>query len=292
MTTAGAPPAIVSASLNADVPARHGAWFMRRLAAGWCRIGRRDGIHFRRVSLTREAVAGFVFWTRDLAPFLPGLEEIRRLGYPGIVQFAIAGDAANARTAHALRAFGAAARLLGPRAMVWRYDPIVVTPARPLDWHLQNVAALAGALTGATDEVTIAFARLAGSDGTRGRIDPPDDDKRAFVRAAAGIARERGLRLTLCSQPDWLARGAAPARCIDARRLVDLGAGAIEAGGSGFVPGCLCARAVDLGDSEGAKPFFAGAVPPRATRAADDADREVLLPPRRTFARMAGVLPF
>jgi hypothetical protein len=300
VTTASSaqPPAIVSASLNADLPADHGAWFMRRVAAGWCRIGRRDGIHYRRVGLTREAVAGFVFWTRNVAPFLPCLSELRRLGYPCVLQHALTGytgrpDVAHVDVAKAVDAFTAAARELGPRGVVWRYDPIVVDTATPSEWHLADFGRLARLLAGATDEVSIAFARPARAGaGGAGRLDHSGEAKRELVRALAVVAREQGMRLTLCSQPDWLARGAAPARCIDARRLADVGAGELDVGSSGFVPGCLCARAIDLGDSEGARPCYAGAVPSRVRRSAADPDREVLLPPRQTFARMEGELPF
>lgn len=39
-----------------------------------------------RVDLTPGAVDGFVFWTRNVAPFLPALEETAALGIPFIVQ--------------------------------------------------------------------------------------------------------------------------------------------------------------------------------------------------------------
>lgn len=213
-STAAMSPAIISASLNADVPAQHGAWFMRRIDAGYCRIGRRDGIHFRKVSLARDAVAGFVFWTRDAAPFLPCFAALRARGYASVVQFAVTGypsaaDPARIGTSSAIDSFRAVAGILGERAVVWRYDPIVVDASMPLAWHVDHFSAIAAQVRGLTDEVVIAFAREPKRAPTTAGVAPMrDDERRGLVRSLASSARACGMRLTLCSQPDWLAPGA------------------------------------------------------------------------------------
>lgn len=298
MASVATPPSILSASLNADVPAEHGDWFVARLEAGWCRIGRREGIHYRRVSLARDDVAGFVFWTRDAGRFVPALDLVRARGYAFTLQFAITGhpaaDPARIPARQAVTGAHALAQRFGGRAVVWRYDPIVLAADTPPDWHLQHFAALARDLAGATDEVAIAFARPGGR--RREATEPPqwsDADRRALVRALASHAAAHGMRLTLCAQPDYLVPGAAPARCIDLRRLRDMGATDVDAGSAGFVPGCLCARSIDLGDSEGALPAFAGALPKRRRRRAPDPRRELLIEPAARFLRVAPqALPF
>lgn len=289
-------PVIVSASLNADLPAAHGDWFARRLEAGSCRIGRRAGLDWRRVRLDRAAVAGFVFWTRDVAPFMPRLARLRDEGHAFVVQFAITGypgrrDPAPVPWRSAVASLRALAAEHGPGSGVWRYDPILLDARLGADWHAEHFACIAAAAAGATDEVVLAFAcptRV--RRGATAAAGPSDEARRALVRRLVPIARAHGMRLTLCAQPDWLAPGAAPARCIDARRLADRGAGPLEIPTAGFVSGCLCARAVDLGDSEGATARFAGAVPARKREPPRDPGQDMLVEPRTRFER--GEVPF
>lgn len=295
---------IVSASINADVPAHYGAWFMQRLDAGYCRIARADGFGYPRVPLTRDAVEGFVFWTRCVEPFLPVLGRMQRDGYAFTVQFAITGypreiDPAPASAKAAAAQLAKLASEFGPRVAVWRYDPLLVTPLTPLEWHHGNFERIARALAGATDEAVLAFARFRRRprrtrSGDMTRTDPEPGQKRDLVKRLAQIADSYGMRLTLCAQPDWLAPGVAPARCIDARRLADVAGRPIAIETAGFMPGCLCARATDIGDRDApGGGCFGGDVPRRSARRGHDAAGEFLFPAARRFTRARGEnLPF
>ncbi len=44
-----------------------------------------------RISLDHEDVSGFVFWTKNLRPFLKHINEIATFGRPAYVQFTING---------------------------------------------------------------------------------------------------------------------------------------------------------------------------------------------------------
>ncbi|MGH6953712.1 MAG: DUF1848 family protein, partial [Alphaproteobacteria bacterium] len=80
---------IVSASYRTDIPAFYGPWFMRRLAAGHCRIVNPYGGPAQTVPLSADLVDGFVFWTKNLGPFLAHLPEVRRRGFPFVVQYTV-----------------------------------------------------------------------------------------------------------------------------------------------------------------------------------------------------------
>src|SRR5688572_24977156 len=126
---------------------------MRRLDAGYCRTFDSQGLRFHRIALTREAVGGFVFWTRNARPFLPCLDEVSRRGFPFIVQYGITGESADSvRDMHELAAS------CGPRSIVWRYEPMAITAHTTLAWHVENFDRLAHELEGTTDEAVLAFA--------------------------------------------------------------------------------------------------------------------------------------
>ncbi len=256
---------IVSASYRTDIPAFYGRWFMARLAAGFCRTVNPYGGQLLEVPLAREAVDGFVFWTRNPGPFLPALEALREQGFPFVVQLTITGypralDAAVIEAERAIALARRLARAYGPKAVVWRYDPIVVTSITPPAWHLANFAGLARGLEGAVDEVVVSFAQIYRK--TRRNLDaaarrhgfawhdPAEEAKRALLGELVPRAREQGMRLSLCTQPGLRAEGSEEARCIDAERLAAIAGKPIAARTKGNRPGCLCAASRDIGAYE------------------------------------------
>lgn len=80
---------IISASYKTDIPAFYGDWFINRLRAGYCKTINPYNQQDLHVSLAPEQVDGFVFWTKNVGPFLPYLAEVRRLGFPFVVQHTI-----------------------------------------------------------------------------------------------------------------------------------------------------------------------------------------------------------
>lgn len=254
---------IVSASYKTDIPAFYGRWFMARLDAGFCRAVNPYGRQVYEVPLTRRAVDGFVFWTRNAGPFLTALHEIRRRGFPFMVQFTITGYPRALETSvieapRALEQIRQIAMAFGPKSVVWRYDPIVASELTPLDWHLANFARLTAAVEGTTDEVVVSFAQIYRKTrrsleaATRAHRfawhDPPDEEKRALLRELVAPAERHGLRLSLCAQPGYVVPGAAEARCIDAERLSLIAGSAITAPAKGNRPGCRCAGSRDIGE--------------------------------------------
>ncbi len=256
---------IISASYKTDIPAFYGRWFLNRLEAGHCRMVNPYGGQTYRIGLTRAEVDGFVFWTKNLGPFLPALEEVTGRGFPFVVQYSVTGlpGALERSVPDAERAVEHMARLRdrwGPRAAVWRYDPIVTAPivkgeATPPSWHRETFARLAGRMRGLTDEAVVSFlqpyrktARNLDAAGVPWR-DPDPEEKRALLADLAGIAAEHGMTLTLCTQPELAGvPGTAPARCVDAQRLSDVAGRPVAAREKGNRPGCLCAESRDIGD--------------------------------------------
>ncbi len=254
---------IISASYRTDIPAFYGDWFLARLEAGFCRTVNPYGRQLHTIRLDADAVSGFVFWTKNLGPFRAALDVVRGRGYPFVVQYTIndyprALETSVADAERAIRHMHELAGAFGPRAGVWRYDPVVATSMTPLDWHVGNFTRLADRLAGATDEAVISFAhvyrktrRNLDAAARRHRFtwsDPADDRKRALVRRLAAIAAERGMRLGVCSQEAYLVAGATPASCIDAERLSDVAGRPIAARRKGNRAGCMCSESRDIGD--------------------------------------------
>jgi hypothetical protein len=285
---------ILSASVNADVPAHYGEWFKRRLEAGYLRVAGADPWQQRRIELDRAQIEGIVFWTRDVAPFFAVLDDLRTRGIAFAVQYALTADRPAEKAIAAMRRLVAD---YGPRVVVWRYDPLVLDAQHDADAQLAALAQLAHALSGITDECVVAFARAqrAEAQSEANARSERAQPRRELVRRMAEVARDHGMRLTICADADALAPGASPARCIDARRLGSISGREIDAPTAGFIRDCLCARAVDIGDRGGSRPeCFCGARPGRGRRPRKhDPGGEFLFPPQTTFkATRPAELPF
>jgi len=257
---------IVSASYRTDIPAFYAGWFLARLRAGYCRVANPYGAGSYAVSLAPGVVDGIALWTRNLRPLLPDLDRVRQVA-PFTVQFTVTGYPRSLETSvipseEAVEQLRELRRRFGPRAAVWRYDPILLTSKLDAAAHEAGFAALARSLKGTVDEVVLSVMhpyrktrrnldRAAGNHGFLWR-DPPPEEKRRLLGRLAAIAREEGMAATLCSQPELSAPGLGEARCIDAERLADvaqrppnLERGAARA--SGNRPGCRCALSRDIG---------------------------------------------
>lgn len=253
---------IVSASYRTDIPAFYAAWFRARLAAGSARVRNPYGGRQYTVDLSPGAVDGFVFWTRNAAPFLPALEAVAGRGTPFVVQVTVTGYPSPLEPSvipmeRAVAQIRALAGRFGGASVVWRYDPIFVTDLTPPEAHRRAVADLARDLAGHVDEVVFSFTTIyrksrANTDRAAARHgfiwrDPEDEEKRALLADLGSIAAEAGIRPSLCAQPALTSDGLALARCIDAERLSRVAGREIHARTKGNRDGCLCAESRDIG---------------------------------------------
>ena len=255
---------IISASYKTDIPAFYGHWFEKRLDAGYCKVANPyNRRQVRRVSLAREDVDGFVFWTKNLGPFMGRLERVAELDRPFTIQYTITGyprelERTVVDADRSVRHLRAVADAYGPRAAVWRYDPILFSSLTPWEYHLDNFERLAGSLEGATDEVVISFAQIyrkaarnldqAAREFGFTWEDPPDDVKLDLAARLAGKAKAHCMKLSVCSQRRYVVPGAKTARCVDARRLAAMGGRLIRAQLKGNRPDCGCYESVDIGE--------------------------------------------
>lgn len=253
---------IISASYRTDIPAFYAEWFFARLQAGYCRVQNPYSGRAQTVDLRREAVTGFVFWTRNFGPVLKRLDELRGFERPFSVQFTITNyprslEAAVIAPGNAVEQVRRLSAVVHPKCPVWRYDPIVFTDATTPDFHRRNFERLASDLEGSVDEVTVSFATIyRKSERNLDRAaerhgfvwsDLDQSVKAALVGDLAEMARSRGMTLTVCTQPEFLGEGIGEARCVDARRLGAMAGTVLQVPLKGNRPGCACHESRDIG---------------------------------------------
>src|SRR5689334_5706784 len=120
------------------------------------------GRQTHRIDLSPAAVDGFVFWSRNPGPFGQAFEAVAARGNPFMIQMTVTGyprplESNVLETERAVDQIRLLAERWGPRAVVWRYDPIVLASLTDAHWHRANFARIAEALKGRTDEVVFSF---------------------------------------------------------------------------------------------------------------------------------------
>lgn len=260
---------IVSASRRTDIPAWYGPWFEGRLRAGrFLRVNPFNPRQRAWVDISRARA--FVFWTKNPGPFLPLLSHVLERGHAALIQYTLNAYPASwepglpsleERTGLLRRA----AAMLPAGAVVWRYDPIILSDATDAAWHRQRFGYLARALEGAVDEVRLSFLTPYAKIAKRTvRLEQAEslrlEEARAWPQRCldlaaelAAVARRHGIRTTACAEPlDLSGAGVMPGACVDAARLArlmgeDLGSCPAPGRDTGQRKHCLCAPSVDMG---------------------------------------------
>jgi len=146
----------------------------------------------------------------------------------------------------------------GPRICVWRYDTIVVTSETPIDFHLYQFERIAKSLKSHVDEVVVSFVHLyaktlrnmkwAEKEFNFEWMEIDIDSKRTLARKLVEIAKAHNMKLSICSQREYLIEGASDARCVDADRLQDIAGRPLNAELKGNRKECGCFASRDIGE--------------------------------------------
>jgi hypothetical protein len=209
-----------------------------------------------RVDLTRENVDGFVFWTKNPAPFLEHLWQLE--GYAYYFQFTLTPyendiEAGLPAKNTLVQTFRDLSGLIGKNAVIWRYDPIICSKKYDFSWHCREFAALCRLLADYTDRCVISFYRDYRFAARRmlglGLTEISDSFRFSIAEEFSGIAGQYGISLQACAEErDLTTFKIARSRCVDASLLANIGKTTIKAAKDrGQRPFCGCDRSIDIG---------------------------------------------
>jgi hypothetical protein len=228
------PPKIISVSRRTDIPAFYGSWFMNRLSEGYAGFINPYNKQPHKVSLSRKDVIAFIFWTKNVTPFLESLNVIERNDYPFYLHYTITSyNELLEPSVPALQDSIASAALFaerfGKERLIWRYDPIIISQNTPVEYHVEQFSRIAKILGRYTSschtgflnhykKVTVSLTDLNKRYGFQ-VIDQSPSEQANLLSQLAETANSHGIALHCCSEPaDSLAmvkRGS----CIDLERI-------------------------------------------------------------------------
>lgn len=221
---------IISVSRRTDIPAFYAEWFGRRLDEGFAGWENPFGGQRYIVSLKPQDVAAFVFWSKNYRPFLPALERVKSMGFASLLNYTITGlpqeyECDVVPTDDAIDSLAAVSEILSPDHINWRYDPIVISSATPVEYHEKRFETLCERLQGKVTRCYFSFAIMYGKVArnfkqfeTQHKLSVHDllkEDRILLTHKLSIIAKEHGIVMYTCCG-DYLIDGLIKkAHCID-----------------------------------------------------------------------------
>ena len=152
---------IISASRRTDIPAFYSDWFFTRLKEGFVYVRNPfNRKQISKISLLKEDVDCFVFWTKNPKPFVHRLMELT--GYPFYVHYTINSydndiEPFVLNKNEVIETFIELSKAIGKEKVIWRYDPILLSEKYTIEYHLQRFESLAKLISPYTETCVISF---------------------------------------------------------------------------------------------------------------------------------------
>lgn len=229
-------PQIISASRAMDLPAFHTDWFMERLRAGYAIW--KNPFHAGQIQyVSLRHARACIFWSKNPRPLMPQLAELDARGLNYYFQFTLNDyepeglEPGLPSLAERIATFRELSRRIGPRRVIWRFDPLILGDGLTVAVLLERIRRIAEPLGDSTERLIFSFIdisryrrvvanlRRAGKSCREFTTEEMGD----FAGKLAAWNRDRGLRLASCAEEvDLACFGIERSRCIDDRLLRDL----------------------------------------------------------------------
>jgi hypothetical protein len=251
------PKMIISASRRTDIPAFHAEWFLRRLREGFVFVkNNAKDERYHRVPLTPDVVDCIVFRTKNPAPLLPRLDELRDYNYLFNITMNPYGcemETSLPRLVDRVETYKRLASAIGPLRMIWRYDPVMISAKYDMDFHRRAFEYLCRELAPHSCKAMIGF--VIHHPFVARRIDPMGIERRSAdsirtIGALFGeIAARHGQRLETCSEAVPLDEfGVFHGACLERRQIEDIVGYRFDKVREGYLrPHCNCLESIDIG---------------------------------------------
>ena len=227
-------PIVLSASRATDIPAFYSDWIVERLKAGCCTWMNPFNREWFRVSF--EDVRMIVFWSKNPKTLIHRLDEIEDLGYRNYYfQFTIndyehEGLEPNVPClASRVETFQELSAKIGKARVIWRFDPLLLSPTITVDSLLSRIEAIGYQLKNCTEKLVFSFAdieayRKVGKNlsGTNCR-EFSSVEKMEFAKGLRDVVLSLGLEMATCSEDiDLSEYGIKHNKCVDDDLMVRL----------------------------------------------------------------------
>jgi hypothetical protein len=154
-------PIIISASRSTDIPAFYAKWFFNRLVKGYCVWY--NPFNQQPIYISFKNCRVIVFWTKNPKPILPYLHILDEMGIHYYFQVTL-NDYVNegfepniASVDERVDTFKQLSQKIGKERIIWRFDPLIITPTIGPRELLKRIWNVGNKLKGFTDKLVFSF---------------------------------------------------------------------------------------------------------------------------------------
>ncbi|MBQ0069124.1 MAG: DUF1848 domain-containing protein [Bacteroidales bacterium] len=157
-------PIIISASRSTDIPAFYCDWFFHRLRVGYSAwTNPFNGV---KMYISYAKTRFIVFWSKNPRPLLGYLDELKDKGIACYIQYSL-NDYEEEKLEKGVRplneridTFKLLVNKLGLGSVIWRFDPLMLTPDISIDKLLKKIENIGDQLKGYTEKLVFSFADI------------------------------------------------------------------------------------------------------------------------------------
>lgn len=229
-------PVIVSASRSTDIPAFYAEWFFNRLKAGYSAWT--NPFNGQKLYVSYEQTRFIVFWSKNPRPLLDYLPILDELGIGCYIQYTL-NDYEEEKLEKVpsldqrIETFKLLVERLGKGAVVWRFDPMILTDQITIDDLLSKVQYIGDQLKGYTEKLVFSYADIELYKKVKANLkrnaipyhEWTEEEMELFAQRLSAMNTERGWNYTLatCGEKIDIDRyGIQHNRCIDADLITRL----------------------------------------------------------------------
>lgn len=229
-------PVVVSASRSTDIPAFYSDWFFERLRKGYSAWT--NPFNGKKSYVSYEDTQFIVFWSKNPRPLLNHIDYLKEKGIGCYIQYTL-NDYENEgleqgvlRLKERIDTFKLLVAKLGMGAVVWRFDPLILTDKIDIDKLLRKIEHIGDQLQGYTEKLVFSFADILSYRKVKANlernhinyIDWTKDQMLEFAEKLVHLNKAKGWNyiLATCGESADL-DGVVHNHCIDDRLMVRLG---------------------------------------------------------------------
>ena len=240
------------------MPNYYSDWFYNRLKEGFLYVRNPMNAHqVSRIDRSPEVVDCIVFWTKNPANMLARMDELKDYQY--YFQFTLTGYGKDVepglpdKRETLIPTFQKLSETVGAQKVIWRYDPIFVSPRYTREYHLKAIEEIAQHLHGYTHKIVISFVDLYAKTqrNTAGlQIESlSDQDMTELAKQVVAIAGRHEMEVESCAEViDLQSVGVKHGSCIDKKLIEEIiGCKLIVNKDKNQREECRCYESVEIG---------------------------------------------